>query len=273
MQKIHLLVIDPQVDFCDKNGALFVQGATEDMVRLAAFLDRTREKISDVHVTLDSHHLIDIAHPQFWVDANGENPPPFTIITASDVENGVWRTKMPSHQKRAEAYVKQLEANGRYPLCIWPPHCLIGSPGYAVLPIFFAALRAWEEERFKIVDYVTKGSNPWTEHYSAVQADVPDPKDPSTQINSRLIDTLMEADLVLIAGEAGSHCLANTVRDIANNFKDESYIRKLVLLEDATSPVPTFEKFQTDFITEMTGRGMQITNTVEWMKEGSAVLT
>jgi len=132
------------------------------------------------------------------------------------------------------------------------------------MPVLFEALTEWEGDRFKPIDYVTKGSNPWTEHYSAVQADVPDPKDPSTQINSRLIDTLMEADTILIAGEAGSHCLANTVRDIANNFKNEDYVKKLVLLEDGTSPVTGFEKFQTDFVDEMVKRGMQVTKTTEW---------
>ena len=272
MQNVHLLVIDPQVDFCDPNGALFVQGAAEDISRLTALVRRVKDKISDIHVTLDSHHLIDIAHPIFWVDADGVNPNPFTIITVQEVKDGNWRTKMPGHQSKAESYVEQLEKNGRYPLCIWPPHCLIGSDGHAVKPDLFDALKEWESERFSIVDYVTKGSNPWTEHYSAVQADVPDPKDPSTQINSRLIDTLMEADLILVAGEAGSHCLANTVRDIANNFKDEAYVQKLILLEDATSPVPGFETFQEDFIKEMSGRGMQITKTTEWMKEGSTVL-
>ena len=45
----------------------------------------------------------------------------------------------------------------------------------------------------------------------------------------------MEADLIFVAGEAGSHCLANTVRDIANNFGDDTYVKKLVLLTDATS--------------------------------------
>ena len=66
-------------------------------------------------------------------------------------------------------------------------------------------------------------------------------------------------------GEAGSHCLANTVRDVANNFGDDSYVKRLVLLEDATSPVPGFEPFQTDFIKEMKARGMQISNTREFL--------
>ena len=35
MQSIHLLVVDPQNDFCDpENGALCVEGAKEDMERL-----------------------------------------------------------------------------------------------------------------------------------------------------------------------------------------------------------------------------------------------
>ena len=152
----------------------------------------------------------------------------------------------------------------RQPL-IWPPHCLIGTPGNNVHDILRPAFQAWETSKLRTIDYVTKGSNPWTEHYSAVQADVPDPEDPSSQINTGLIATLERADIILVAGEAGSHCLANTVRDIANNFGDDSYVQKLVLLEDATSPVPTFEKFQEDFISEMVQKGMKIAKTTEWM--------
>lgn len=265
MQKTHLVIIDPQFDFCDSKGALFVQGATEDMGRLAAFVSRVRDKLSMVHVTLDCHHLLDIAHPIFWLDEKGKNPNPFTIISASDVKKGVWRTAIPSWQKRALEYVQTLEKNARYPLCIWPPHCLIGSEGNKIIPDLFTELMVWEKEKLQTVNYVSKGSNPWTEHYSAVIADVPDPKDPTTQINTGFINILETADQILLAGEAGSHCLANTVRDVANNFSSEDYIQKLVLLEDATSPVTGFEKFQTDFIKEMTKRGMKVSKTTEWM--------
>jgi len=266
MQNVHLLVIDPQVDFCDPKGALFVPGADEDMQRLAAFVKRVQDKLTSIHVTLDSHHFVDVAHPIFWRDANGKQPDPFTIISADDVRNGVWKTKRPSWQKRGQAYVEELEKNGRYPLCIWPPHCLIGSPGTQVMPCFFEALTEWSKTSLKTIGWVTKGSNPLTEHYSGIQADVPDPRDPSTQINTGLIDVLTTADVILIAGEASSHCLANTVRDIANNFGDDSYVQKLWLLEDAASPVPTFEQFAEDFVKEMTGRGMKLTKTTEWMK-------
>jgi|GEM_PF-6949980 len=41
---------------------------------------------------------------------------------------------------------------------------------------------------------------PWTEHYSAVLAEVPDDEDPDTQLNQALIDRLDTADTILIAG-------------------------------------------------------------------------
>ena len=66
-KRIELLVIDPQVDFCDPaRGALYVPGAEHDMARLAAMVRRLKGKLDDVHVTLDSHHFIHIAHPIFW---------------------------------------------------------------------------------------------------------------------------------------------------------------------------------------------------------------
>jgi len=265
MQKTHLVIIDPQFDFCNPSGALFVQGADADMVRLGDFITRVQDKITAIHITLDSHHLIDIAHPVFWKDKDGANVNPFTIVTAKDVDDGVYYTALPSWQKRAAAYVKSLEDNKRYPLCIWPPHCLIGSAGAAVAqPVMDAAL-AWQAAKHRTVNFVTKGSNPWTEHYSAVQADVPDPQDPSTQINTPFIQMIEDADEILVAGEASSHCLANTVRDIANNFASDAYVNKLTYLEDAASPVTTFEQFEKDFVDEMTAKGMKLSKTTEWM--------
>jgi nicotinamidase-related amidase len=166
--------------------------------------------------------------------------------------------------RRALDYVRRLEQNGRYELTIWPPHCLIGSPGHTVFPALFDSLTEWES-RFAFVDYVTKGSNILTEHYSAVQADVPDPADASTQINTRLVQALENADVIAIAGEARTHCLANTVRDIANNFGEASFVSKLVLLTDASSDIPGFEAQARSFLSEMTGRGMQLSTTTEFL--------
>jgi nicotinamidase-related amidase len=264
MRKIHLLVIDPQNDFCDPKGALFVKGADADMKRLANLVGRTKDKLVDIHVTLDSHQPVHIAHPIFWVDSSGNHPNPFTLISVSDVENGIWVPSKPSLYKRGLKYVQDLAKNKKYVLCIWPPHCLIGTWGQAVVPELYEQFRAWSD-RFAIIDFVTKGSNPFTEHYSPFQADVIDPTDPSTALNTKVLDTINEADEVLLAGEAGSHCLANAGRDAATYFSNTDFVKKLVLLEDATSPVTGFENLQSDFVTDMRKLGMRTTTTLDYL--------
>ena len=264
--RLEFLIVDPQNDFSDAPGAaLPVAGAGADAERLARLLDRLRDRIDDIHVTLDTHQLLDIAHPVFWVDGAGRRPTPFTQISVADVENGVWRAFDGHSQRRALAYVRALRDNGRYQLTIWPPHCLVGTWGHNVAPVVAEALRAWEEARFARVDYVTKGHNPWTEHYSAVQADVPDPTDPGTQINRRLIQTLENADLVALSGQALSHCVANTVRDIADCFAEEN-MHKLVLVEDTSSPVPGFEALARQFLVDMRKRGMRTAKAADFAR-------
>ena len=262
--KIHLLVIDPQKDFCDPSGALCVAGADQDTIRLATMVDRLVSKIDDIHVTLDSHNEVDIAHPIFWVDSKGKHPGVFTIISANDVVKGVWTTTSPACRQRAVDYVKALEARNRNPLCVWPAHCIIGSEGHAIQSPLRASLSNWERTRFKKVDFVTKGSNVFTEHYSAVQADVPDPSDPTTMLNTDLLNILANADVILISGQALSHCVKWTITDIADNFGEEN-IKKFILLEDTCSNVTGFEKFGNDFVTEMTKRGMQKTKSTEYL--------
>ncbi|MCB9673901.1 MAG: hypothetical protein H6737_02230 [Alphaproteobacteria bacterium] len=262
--KLHLVVIDPQNDFCLPDGALSVPGAQKDMDRLALLVHRLKDKLADVHVTLDSHRRVDISHPVWFRDADGNHPAPFTAITAADVESGKWVPTLPSTHARTLAYLRELQRTGRYIHVIWPEHCLIGSEGHNVVEPLFDALQEWSS-RFALVDFVTKGSNPWTEHFSAVRAEVPDPADPATQVNSGLLTTLEEADLVLLAGEASSHCLANTVRDIAAGFRDRRAIEKLVLLTDATSPVPGFEKLADDFLRDLTALGMKTATTNDFL--------
>ena len=91
MKKTHLLIIDPQNDFCDIAGAaLPVAGANADMQCLAASLYTHAARLDDMHVTLDSHNPVDIAHASWWVDSLGNPPVPFTVISQDDVIAGHW---------------------------------------------------------------------------------------------------------------------------------------------------------------------------------------
>jgi nicotinamidase/pyrazinamidase len=270
--KVHLITIDPQNDFCIANGPggnkgqLVVPGAEEDINRLAAFITKNGKRIDEIHCTLDSHQSAHIAHPIFWTNAKGENPPPFSVIAHDDTVNGVWFPSNPRLRAYGERYTGELKKHGRYQLMIWPPHCLIGTWGHSIVPAMAQALLAWEKEawqRLTKVDFVAKGSNVLTEHYSGVQADVPDDGDPSTKLNTVLIDALRNADQILITGEALSHCVANTIRDIANNFGDDN-VKKFVFLEDTSSNVANCEALGKAFVKEMVGRGMKVANTKDW---------
>ncbi len=270
-KNIQLLIVDPQNDLCDsKRGAVAVTGADEDMRRLAEMIGRIGSQIDDIHVTLDSHHLIHVAHPIYWKDKSGKHPLPTTVIDASDVRAGRWvptRKNWLRHTRKnfgALDYVEALESNGKYVLTIEPPHCLIGSWGHNVYPPLLEALHEWEAKEFAAVNFVTKGANYHTEHYSAICADVPDPTDHTTDFNKGLLQTLNDADEILLAGEAASHSLANTALDADAFFSDDSFARKLVLLSDATSCIEGFEDRYDAFVRTLSAKGMRVTTTTEY---------
>ncbi|MEQ1501537.1 MAG: hypothetical protein ABMB14_04870 [Myxococcota bacterium] len=257
----HLLVIDPQLDFVSPTGALSVPGADADMDRLAAWLDAHRTEIDAITVTLDAHHVLDISHPGWWRDPGGASPAPFTVITVGDVERGTWTPTDAAARERSLGYLRALAATGRYPHVVWPEHCLIGDPGATVWPALSAAIHRWERATGRSAGFVTKGTNRWTEHFSAIRAEVPDPTDPGTAVATGLVAALDAADRIVVAGEARSHCVANTVRDLADAFGDPASVRKVVLLGDATSDVPGFAGYGDAFVRELGARGMTIGST------------
>lgn len=269
--RVHLVVIDPQNDFMDQAGAtLPVTGATEDMRRLAKLIGRVSAKLDDIHVTLDSHRVIDIAHPGMWRNENGDHPAPFTLIGTDDVKNGIWTPRNPAYRQRALAYVTELARQGNYPLIIWPEHCLIGSPGHGVQAELLAALQVWERKNFANVNYITKGTNTFTEHYGALMAEVPDPEDPSTQLNAEFLAVLADADIVVLAGEASSHCVKATVDQIAKHIGDE-HIKKFHLLVDCMSPVGAvpgvdFPAIAAAWLKDMEKKGMTLVKADDFLR-------
>lgn len=269
-RNIQLLIIDPQNDFCDLPAdwcpidpvtgnavapALPVAGAHADMLRLADLVQRGAAGISGITVTLDSHHRFDIAHPTFWKTGSGGDVAPFTPITAAQVRGGEYLPREAAALPRALAYLDALEERGRYTLMVWPVHCEIGSWGHNVHAAVKAAYNRWEEERLAVVRKVNKGSNPWTEHYSAVQAEVPDSDDPDTELNTGLIASLDEADLIVIAGEASSHCVKATTEHVVANLPS-GRAAKVVLATDCMSPVTGFGAQHRAFLEDMASRGV-----------------
>ena len=273
-----LLVIDPQNDFCDLspiafNGsdatpgtpaspALPVPGANADMTRLAAFIQRNATRIDSVITTMDTHSPYDIGHSSYWIGADGSQPTPFYAITSEELLAKKWFPRDPTQKDWVTRYALAVEAQGFRGIEIWPEHCIGGTWGHAVHEEVMKALIAWSRGQGKAVNYVFKGLNPNTESYSAVEAVVPIFSDKSTQYNLALADQLGDSSLVIVAGEALSHCVASTMRSVLKEGRVKP--SRVVMLTDCMSPVGGFENAATSFMSEMAEQGVRFANSANF---------
>jgi nicotinamidase-related amidase len=251
---VRLLLIDVQNTFCQPDFELFVggrsgRGAIDDNIRLCEFIYRHLGDISQIIATLDTHHIWQIFHPIFWVDGNGEHPAPaVTTINPEDVISGKWRVNPEFSNEEPEQlqayalhYVQQLTSGGKYPLLIWPYHAMLGGIGHALVPaveeaIFFHGIARNSQASFPI-----KGDRTLTENYSALAPEVTTNQfgESIATKNTQLIEHLLASDVLIIAGQAQSHCVAWTVNDLLTEIQsiDPSLAQKVYLLSDCTSPV------------------------------------
>ncbi len=235
-QNVHLVIIDMQVDFCHSRGSLYVPGALEDIRRLVEFIYRHARHITNISCSLDSHLPYQIFHPAWWSDENGEHPAPFTLIGYDDIVQGRWRPLVAPAQ--STAYVKALEQQAKKVLTIWPYHVGIGSIGYALDPELWSAVMWHSLARKTQPTWLTKGSVPLTEHYSIIQPEIPVPSHPLGGKNKAFLDMLERADAIIIAGEAESHCVLETVEDLVHEFSAQpGVLEKIYFLRDCTSAV------------------------------------
>ncbi len=273
MPRTHLLLIDPQNDFCDlpasacppgQSPALPVPGADADLQRVAELIRAGLPRIHAITVTLDSHQRQDIAHPPFWRQGNGSGTavPPFTPISAAQVRAGQFVPAQAQALPRVLAYLDALEASGRYRHMVWPVHCEEGSWGHAVHAHIAQACAKWAHLQQRPVQQMRKGQNPWTEHYSAIQAEVPDAQDPATQPNHALLAELGAAQRILVAGQAASHCVRATVEHLLAHLGQPE---RLILLTDGMSAVSGFEAATAEFFAQMRAQGVQLMRCAQWL--------
>lgn len=129
-------------------------------------------------------------------------------------------------------------------------------------------LQKWAGENLKTVRYVNKGMNCGTEMYSVMAAEVPLASDPSTFLNQKLMAELQTADQVsstyhvmcllfpilyvslyanitmpnahniiykravqlIVCGQALSHCVNYSTRDIVDNWKGDK--SQIIVMKD-----------------------------------------
>lgn len=261
MPSTTLLIIDPQNDFCDIDGAaLPVTGAHQDMLRLAAFMHKHQAQLNAITVTLDSHASVAVERTTFWMDANGASVAPFTFITEAGVAAGTYRPRKPDLTPRVLAMLQQLAQRGRAGLVVWPVHCVTGTWGHNIHSAVADQLQAWEMAQQQPVRKVLKGEYPLSEHFGVFEADAPDAAVPSTCFNTALAQDVSEGvDLLLIAGEASSHCVAASFDQLSRHLDQYPGARpRIVLLSDCMSPVAGFEGLAEAFLKRAKAWGAEV---------------
>ena len=255
--RICLLAVDVQNTFCIPGFELFVggrsgTGAVDDNRRLCEFTYRNLGAITQVVPSLDTHRAMQVFHAVWLVDAEGNHPSPYTLVSADDVESGRWRvnpaaareprdTSLKYAEEMLRHYTRRLAEGGKYELTIWPYHALLGGIGNALVSAVEEAFFFHGIARYSQPDFQVKGEHPLTEHYSMLGPEVtegPDGKPLATK-NTELVERLLEFDAVIVAGQAKSHCVAWTIDDLLSH--DDAQVERLAervyLLEDCSSPV------------------------------------
>lgn len=289
------------------SGELCVPGGWNALENVSNMLKRAGDAFDDITFTFDCHMMLHIAHPHWFrwetkpketfikvdgrdiptfieVKLRGKSsfaPAPFTTMMEENgtILNGVLDSKGIFHKigqiqcahlgftRWTVHYLSKLRESKRYPHMIWPPHCLIGTKGYCLIEPIQEAMFDWELNQFGVVNKITKGSNMKTEHFGAVQAEVPDPDDYTTQVNSHFVEILSDPDQeIAIAGLARGHCLANTAIDTARQFPEpEKFISRLVLLTDGTADVPGLEFLGDNFVNDFKAKGMKLSTCKDYV--------
>ena len=254
--RICLLPVDVQNTFCIPGFELFVggrsgTGAVDDNRRLGEFIYRNLDVITEICPTMDTHQAMQIFHSIFYVNDKGEHPSPFTLISEEDIKKGIWRfnplagqslgISAAQAQRHLLHYTHALKEGGRYDLTVWPYHAMLGGIGYALVSSIEEAIFFHTIARYSQPDFQIKGNIPQTENYSVLGPEVLQDAEGReiAHRNTRFIQKLLKFDVVIIVGQAKSHCVAWTIDDLLGDIliRDKKLAEKVYLLEDCTSPV------------------------------------
>lgn len=254
MNKNILFIIDMQNDFTTKEGSLYVNGSENDVNNLCEFIKKNRNAIETIITSQDRHYQYNICHPKFWVDENGEHPLPFTEISSADIAKDKFRPYDESILTYIMNYFNKL-SNLNKKHTIWPYHCICGlcnmeTKGCKLNSDLLQSIQRWEGQRYGNIWYrLYKGENPYTEQYS-VFTPFYEAKCENYEVDTNVIifkDFLKQIDVddrIFIAGEAQTHCVKETLKDMMHYFPD--YMSRVVILTDCMSPIGTDFEINTD---------------------------
>lgn len=235
--KIALILIDCQIDFCHPNGALYIQGAQENTQHIASFIYRNLDKISTIIASSDSHLPNHIFFAPWWINEYGEHPEPYTIITNDDIKQRLWIPAV--DQNTSKEYVKSLAEHNKKNLCIWPHHCIKGTYGQMLMPEISEAIFYHTLARTTNPIFIEKGTTALTEYYGIFYPEVQMSNHYQVELNTKLFNVLMAHDRVYFAGQARSHCILESVKQLDQHCTEhnQKFLNNVYLLDDCSSVI------------------------------------
>lgn len=234
-KKVIVIGIDEQLDFMP-DGALGVPNADKDVERFTKFIYDNMDEISKIAVSIDTHIPHQIFHPCWWIDKNGNHPAPYTEIKLSDLDKGNYRAVIKPIESRD--YVMHLEQDGKKTLVVWPYHCIQGTTGCSLDNQFGNMVYFHSVAKKSIPITIIKGQDPLSEMYGFLRPEY----DRRGYVNLEFLNLLTNYDMIIIGGEAKSHCVLESIKQILEHFANQPEItNKIYILEDCMSSIPGFE--------------------------------
>ena len=231
-----LLCIDMQKDFIE-GGSLEVPSSISDVERVTRFIYTNMSGITKIMCSLDTHIMQQIFHPCWWANEAGDHPEPYTPITYDDVKANRWRAII-DDPKRSINYLKGLESTSKKNLCIWPYHCIEGTDGHSLENEFAKMVYFHSLVRKTRNPMISKGDDPLSEMYGIIKPEY----DEKNFMNRPVLNAIEKFDEIYVVGEAASHCVMESVKQIAEHFANRPEVtEKITVFEDCTSPIKGFE--------------------------------
>lgn len=275
-QRVLLIGIDWQNDFVlpdasavadgEPYGSLSVPGSKDDIARWTQFIYENFGKITRIMLSVDTHYPNQIFHRMMWRDQNGAPVAPYTMITPADLSSGKFRF-VGGNPKKAMDCVNSLEKAGKGGVFIWPDHCIAGTPGWNLETQLMQMVAFHSAVRNVDPIFAFKGTDRYSEMYGILEPEY----NPNGIVTKVILDAIasfdpstgdlqtMKWDKIVIAGEAGSHCLLESTRQILKRFNGHPEVtQRIYVLEDCTSPVAGFEQQMKDAFDEFKRQGANI---------------
>lgn len=215
-----LLIIDPQNDFVDKLGKLYVEGAEKAIENITQFLVKNIDCFKDIVITQDTHQRFHISSQYFW----DERIKPGTIITKDDIKSVKY---IPIASREEIDYDLMFEGIDKYgPITIWPSHCIEGTNGHAIPLKLMREVNNWGIRKRRSYIIQKKGDIPVLESFSALTEE--------RIFGIKPFWRNQKYDKVYVCGFCKDYCVGYTIIDL---IRTGDYEDKLVFVEPGMSSI------------------------------------